>query len=123
MSEQSAEEQQGSSGKKVVGRPFKKGQSGNPDGRPPSVKRIPEILKAIGEENAGLKGADKQDWTKLDALMRAVYSYALAGKPWAMHFVAERTEGKVTDTHEIVGQIPIAMEVIVTKKKADDSDS
>jgi hypothetical protein len=116
-----ADKQGGNSRNRGKGRQFKPGQSGNPAGRPPSVRAIPDVLRKILEENAGLKG-EKEDWTKLDAIMRQVYIFALQGKAWAVQFLAERTEGKVTDTHEIVGQVPIAMEVIVTKKKADEPD-
>ncbi len=89
----SADKQQGNS-KKVVGRPFKKGQSGNLKGRPPKVRTIPDILRKIGEED-GLKDGSK---TKLDVVMSRVYGYALDGKSWAVQFIADRTEGKAVET-------------------------
>ena len=36
--------------KRVVGKPFKKGQSGNPGGRPPVLKEIRELARANGED-------------------------------------------------------------------------
>ena len=49
----SAEDSEGT-GKKVIGRPFKKGQTGNPKGRP---KLAPEIREAL--YGAGLKATQK----------------------------------------------------------------
>jgi hypothetical protein len=63
-------------------------------GRAPGVRRISTILQRIGEEEVQLGG---ETITKLEAVMRSVYSYALKGQSWAVHFIAERTEGKVAD--------------------------
>ena len=96
-----ADKQQSNS--KVVGKPFKKGQSGNPKGRPPKVKCIPDILRKIGEEEGTQDGK-----TKLDVIMYKVYQYALEGKPWAVQFIADRTEGKALDRIEAtINQEPI----------------
>jgi len=95
--------------------PWKPGQSGNPKGRPKNIKTIPEILRKIGEE----EGTKNGEYTKLDVVMRKVFEYALAGKSWAVQFIAERTEGKVTDTHEIIGNDPIPINIIVNKDGAD----
>ena len=86
-----ADKQQGNS-KRVFGKPFKKGQSGNPNGRPPKVKCIPDILKAIGDEEGTVDGR-----TKLDVIMYKVFQFALEGKPWAVQFLADRTEGKAKE--------------------------
>ena len=98
LKEQSADKQQGNS-KKVVGKPFKKGQSGNPNGRPPKVKSIPDILKKIGEEEGTLDGK-----SKLDVIMYKVFQYALEGKPWAVQFIADRTEGKAKEIREVTNK-------------------
>ena len=49
----------------------------------------------IGAEEVEYKG---QQITKLEAVLRAVYGYALKGQSWAVQFIAERTEGKVRET-------------------------
>ena len=90
-----ADKQQENS-KKIFGKPFKKGQSGNPNGRPPKVKSIPDILRRIGDEEGTLDGK-----TKLDVIMYKVFQYALEGKHWAVQFIADRTEGKPKESREV----------------------
>ena len=63
-------------------KPFKKGQSGNPGGRP-KWKHITEMLKH--EDNQG----------KLEELVHVVYKKALSGDMRAVEFIADRLEGKV----------------------------
>ncbi len=63
-------------------------------GRKPSPRRIEGILQRIGEEELVHQG---EKITKLEAVMRAVFGYALKGQSWAVQFIAERTEGKVRD--------------------------
>lgn len=64
-------------------------------GRKPSRRRIEPLLQRIGEEELDYQGGTI---TKLEAVMRAVFNYALKGQSWAVQFIAERTEGKVRDT-------------------------
>lgn len=68
---------------------WKKGQSGNPKGRTPKTKYIPELLDAIGQEQVEAGGM-----SKLEAILRKVYKYAFDGHSWAVQFIADRTEGK-----------------------------
>ena len=81
--------------KKVVGRPFKPGVSGNPKGRPKGIQQIPDILRAIGDEEGTQDGK-----SKLDVIMYKVFQFALEGKPWAVQFIADRTEGKALERIE-----------------------
>ena len=72
---------------------FQPGQSGNPKGRPKGSTSLNELLKRIGAED--LPGTD---WDKREAIMRKVYKLAFEGKPWAVQFIADRTEGKPAQT-------------------------
>jgi hypothetical protein len=63
-------------------KPFKKGQSGNPGGRP-KWKHITEMLKH----------EDNQE--KLEQLVHVIYDKALSGDMRAVEFIADRLEGKV----------------------------
>ena len=63
-------------------KPFKKGKSGNPGGRP-KWKHITEMLKH--EDNQG----------KLEELVHVIYDKALGGDMRAVEFIADRLEVKV----------------------------
>ena len=69
-------------------KPFKKGQSGNPKGRPKKDKCIPEILRRITAEN------DKSGVTKLNLILNNVVNEAIKGDTWSIQFIADRMEGK-----------------------------
>ena len=76
---------------RVVGKPFTKGKSGNPAGRPKGSSSIKDILRSIGDEV--LEGSDM---SKDEVIMRKVYKLAFEGQPWAVQFIADRKEGKPT---------------------------
>jgi len=104
-----ADKQHTSNGKMpggVTGKGWKPGESGNPNGRPPKIRSIPDILHKIGDEEGTVDG----NLTKLDVVLRKVFDYALEGKAWAVQFIADRTEGK---PREYVEQTIIEDELIV----------
>lgn len=91
---------------------FRKGQSGNPKGRPPKAKAIPDILARITAEDVPEPLLSKMrqmfrqmpdNPTILEAILRVVVSKAIKGEPWAVVFIAERMEGKVRDNLKIEG--------------------
>jgi len=84
---------------------FKAGVSGNPNGRPKGKQSIPDLLRKIGEEEGTVDGVDK-----LEVVMRKVFQYAVEGKPWAVQFIADRTEGKAK---EFIEQKIVQDELIV----------
>ena len=69
-------------------KPFKKGQSGNPKGRPKRAKCIPDILRKITSKKG--KGGS----TKLDLILNNVVDNAIKGDVWSIQFIADRMEGK-----------------------------
>jgi hypothetical protein len=78
-------------------------QNINKAGKPKGIQQIPDILRKIGEEDGTQDGK-----TKLDVIMYKVYQFALEGKPWAVQFIADRTEGKALDRIEAtINQEPI----------------
>jgi hypothetical protein len=87
-----ADKQQNNS-KKVPGKPFKKGQSGNPNGRPKKGLAIADILNAKSSE------ADELGETMKEKMLRKVYALATGPRPerWAVEFIADRTEGKALE--------------------------
>jgi len=102
------DKQQTSNGKMlggITGKGWMPGQSGNPNGRKPKINTIPDILRKIGDEDGTVDGK-----SKLDVIMYKVFQFALEGKPWAVQFIADRTEGK---PREYVEQKVIKDEVII----------
>lgn len=87
---------------------FKKGQSGNPNGRPTGSSSIKDQLRKIGEEYTPeelikevrkIFHIPKRKKITIDECMwRKVYIAALNGKPWAINFIADRREGKAPQT-------------------------
>lgn len=71
---------------------YKPGQSGNPEGRPPNKKYISEGLREILEGDSVL----------LMAVLHALIRKAKKGDVLALRELADRTEGKVTDVHEVI---------------------
>lgn len=104
---------------KLWGRPFQKGQTGNPFGRPLKVKHIPDILAKLGQEALPAEIRKKMhnypsimgSATCLNALMRLVYIQALKGIPWAIEFIAERTEGKPRQPVDVNNEQPLVVVV------------
>jgi hypothetical protein len=94
--------------KRVIGRPFQPGQSGNPNGRPkskPFKKALSEALKAA-----------EDDSEILQAVALALVAKAREGDVPAIKEIADRLDGKVTQP--IAGDddgAPIAIQAIVRK--------
>src|ERR1700757_279028 len=70
-------------GKRVVGRPFQKGQSGNPSGRPKSRPYIDELKKFLNEGDG--------------SRLRELFEYLLKHKP---EIVLYYMVGKPVERHE-----------------------
>ena len=73
--------------KKVFGRPFQKGQSGNPDGRPAIAKLVRDLCR-------------ENDEGKIEDVIREIYRLALNGKGMikleALKYIVDRVAGKPT---------------------------
>ena len=84
-------DKQQNNSKIVPGKPFKPGQSGNPNGRPKKGLAIADILNAKSNEIDAVTGL-----TMREKMLNKVYDLATQDKPerWAVEFIADRTEGK-----------------------------
>jgi len=74
---------------------FTKGNNeGNRKGRPKKGFAIADILNEIGDEIIVVNG---EKITKRRAVMMKVFAFAVKGESWAVHFIADRTEGKAVE--------------------------
>lgn len=73
---------------------YKKGESGNPGGKPKEAKQFRDAL------NVAIKRAEG-DRTKLAAMAEALVDKAVAGDVTAIREVADRLDGKPHQTAEI----------------------
>ena len=89
------------------GRPFQKGQSGNPKGRPPSVKFLTEYLREALQENDG---------AAIRWIIARLVLQSAEGAVDATKLIFDRTEGKVAQP--IVGdeEAPIPVTFQLGKK-------
>jgi hypothetical protein len=83
--------------KRGPGRPWPKGQSGNPKGRPPSKKYLSEALR----EWLGHPSDRDPERTNADELAAALGKAALKGSVTAIALIADRVEGKPRQTIEL----------------------
>jgi len=98
---------------------FKKGTSGNPNGRPKGSMSIPDMLKRIGEEEVPNELQDRVQRlfgeaeigkiSMLEAVMRTTMMYAIQGKSWAVQFLADRLEGRPRQTIELESHEPVQL--------------
>ena len=97
-----AENQPKNSRRPASGRPFKPGQSGNPAGRPKKAQCIPDALREIMAQQD-----PETRRTRFLNIMERIVRSAEKGEDWAVKFVAERTEGKVSDRVEVTAPGPL----------------
>ncbi len=79
----------------IIPHKYKKGQSGNPKGRPP-LRDIKEVLK-------DLLSQEKNQTQLIDGLMSVVVNKALKGDLKAVEMLLSYTYGKPTQKTEITG--------------------
>lgn len=85
---------------------FKKGQTGNPKGRPPKLPKLDELLASVmSEERNGLTAAE--------AVLRSLLVKATKGDVRAAELLLDRTFGKQrTDIDVTTGGQPITPPIL-----------
>jgi len=78
-------------------KPFEKGQSGNPAGRP---KKLPELDKLL----ADVLGEEKDGISAADAILKKLRQMATQGNLRAAEILLDRAYGKPKQAHEVFGQ-------------------
>lgn len=88
---------------------FKKGQSGNPNGRPKKLPKLDELLADIlGEEKDGISAAE--------AIMKALRAKATKGDIRAAEALLDRAYGKPKQTTELTGSNGDPVQIIISDK-------
>lgn len=95
-------------------KPFQKGESGNPNGRP---KKIPELDKLL----ADILGEEKDGITAAQAILMALRKKATSGDIRAAEVLLDRTYGKPKQTIE-GGNQPLFTPIIIDWGKEDAAD-
>lgn len=81
-----------------IGRPFKKGQSGNPNGRPPKSRALSEELRRLLQRRA--PGTKR---TNLEVIVDQLVTLARDGDKDALRYVFDRLEGRPAQALELTG--------------------
>jgi len=109
--------------------PWKKGQSGNPGGRPfGSEKAYTEALRIVSKEEVDDPNRPGERISKLRRMAGVAFEKALAGENWAIQHIAERFEGKPTQMleHTAPNGLPprkLTYEIVhVTREEIDNRD-
>ena len=76
----------------TLGNKFKKGQSGNPNGRRGALA---DIINRVWDEQ------DESGLTQKEKMIRRVLSMAMNGSMNAVTYLSDRAEGKAKETKEI----------------------
>ena len=93
--------------------PFKKGQSGNPNGRPKKGQSWADVLKRLCDEEIDFKG---EKLTKMEAIGRKLLSEAIQGEQWAINALMDRIDGK---PKQVVDQTVKTVAVNIDSEEAD----
>jgi hypothetical protein len=88
---------------------FKKGKSGNPNGRPKKLPHLNELL-------ADILGEDKDGITAAEAILKALRAKAAKGDIRAAEVLLDRAYGKPKQTTELTGSNGDPVQIIISDK-------
>lgn len=88
---------------------FKKGESGNPNGRPKKLPHLNELL-------ADILGEDKDGITAAEAILKALRAKAAKGDIRAAEVLLDRAYGKPKQTTELTGSNGDPVQIIISDK-------
>lgn len=91
---------------------YKKGQSGNPNGRP---KKLPELAKLM----ADILGDEKNGLSTAERILKAIEAKALRGDIKAAEMLLDRGYGKPKQTTDLGITSTEPLVIILTEPKAE----
>lgn len=96
---------------------FKKGESGNPLGKPVGTKSLSTILKNMLEEeiDVELEDGTKQKKPFQDVIIRALIKQAKKGNMKAIQEIFDRVEGRPNQSIQVDGDMTIGITRRVVK--------
>ena len=94
-------------------KPFKKGQSGNPNGRP---KKLPELDKLL----ADVLGEEKDGISAGEAILKALRAKATKGDVRAAEVLLDRAYGKARQTIDSNMNLSQPLVITLTESKDDE---
>jgi len=75
-------------------------------------KTLRETLVTEGEQiQSGTIGKNKVKLKKVEWLIKSIWKKAIEGEAWAVQFIAERVEGKITQPVEHAGEMTVRHQV------------
>jgi hypothetical protein len=92
---------------------FKKGQTGNPNGRP---RKLPELDKLLAE----VMGEEKDGLTAAEAILKALRAKATKGDIRAAEVLLDRAYGKAKQT--IDNNLNITQPLVITLTESNDDE-
>ena len=95
------------------GKPFQKGVSGNPKGRPKKADFLADIMR----EKLAEMDPDVGLHTRAELVVLCTYELALKGNAAALREVWERMDGKVTEEVNVTGNINIVDRLIAGRER------
>lgn len=109
-----------------MGRKFKPGESGNPEGRA-RVKVITDMIRKIANEEIKVEDGDgnTRNIKRLRRSTEALFDEADKGNVSAFHAIAERLEGKVKEVVQHEGSAMEALYDVISgnsRVRPDDSE-
>ncbi len=95
-------------------KPWRKGQSGNPKGRPRKADCLTSLLK---EEIEKVDPKDKHKRTFRELIVIATMRLAMKGNAAALREVWDRMDGKVKDAVEMTGSVDLVQRLLEGRER------
>ena len=81
-------------------------------------KELRELLIDEGEKKqTGSIGKKTVKLKRVEWLVKSIWRNAIAGESWAVNFIADRVEGKITQPLDVEGDLSLTVKRIITDER------